>query len=44
MFEGFTHTQIETKGATDRAPNTNAGDGCAKPQDEEEVLGIELVD
>jgi len=23
---------------------TNGGDGCAKPQDEEEVLGIELVD
>ena len=35
---------IQSNGATDRAPNTNAGDGCAKPQDEEEVLGIELVD
>ena len=23
---------------------TNGGDGCAKPQDEDEVLGIELVD
>ena len=35
---------IQSNGVADRAPNTNAGDGCAKPQDEEEVLGIELVD
>ncbi len=35
---------IRSKGATDRAPNTNAGDGCAKPQEDEELLSIELVD
>ncbi len=35
---------IQSNGVADRAPDTNGGDGCAKPQDEEEVLGIELVD
>ena len=34
----------EMKGIADRAPNTNGGDGCAKPQEEEELLSIELVD
>ncbi len=35
---------IQSNGIVDRAPNTNGDDGCAKPQDQEEVLGIELVD
>lgn len=35
---------IQLGGVADRAPNTNGGDSCAKPQDNEEVLGIELVD
>lgn len=35
---------IEMKGIADRAPNTNGGDGCAKPQEGAEVLGIELID
>ncbi len=34
----------EMKGIADRAPNTNGDDGCAKPQEEEELLSIELVD
>ncbi len=35
---------IQSDGIADRAPNTNGGDGCAKPQEEEELLSIELVD
>ena len=35
---------IQSNGVADRAPDTNGGDGCAKPQEEAEVLGIELVD
>lgn len=35
---------IHSNGVADRAPDTNGGDGCAKPQDEDEVLSIELVD
>ncbi len=35
---------IQSNGVADRAPDTNGGDGCAKPQEEDEVLGIELVD
>ena len=34
----------EMKGIADRAPNTDGGDGCAKPQEGAEVLGIELID
>lgn len=33
-----------TEGIADRAPNTDGGDGCSKPQTQGEVLGIELVD
>ncbi len=35
---------IQSDGIADRAPNTKGGDGCAKPQEEEELLSIELVD
>jgi hypothetical protein len=35
---------IQSNGIADRVPNTNGDDGCAKPQEEAEVLGIELVD
>ncbi len=35
---------IQSNGIADRAPNTNGGDGCAKPQEGAEVLSIELVD
>jgi hypothetical protein len=35
---------IQSNGISDRAPNTNGGDGCAKPQEEDELLSIELVD
>lgn len=35
---------IQSDGVADRAPNTDGSDGCAKPQDGDEVLAIELVD
>ncbi len=36
--------EAQAKGITDRVPDTDAGDGCSKPQVQGEVLSIELVD
>lgn len=36
--------ETETKGITDRVPNTDGRDGCSRPQSQDEVVGIELID